>query len=47
LEDRLERQREQLMLRFAALEQALAQAQAQSQWLAGQIMQLGGRNARW
>ncbi|HEY8469548.1 MAG TPA: hypothetical protein VIL18_07890, partial [Longimicrobiales bacterium] len=45
MEDRLERQREQLMLRFAALEQMLAQAQAQSQWLAGQVAQLGARSA--
>ncbi len=46
LEDRLERQREQLMLRFVALEQMLAQAQAQSQWLAGQIAQLGAQSVR-
>jgi len=46
LEDRLERQREQLILRFAALEQALAQAQAQSQWLAGQLAQFGTQRAR-
>lgn len=46
MEERLERQREQLMLRFAAMEQMLAQAQAQSQWLAGQVAQLGAKAAR-
>ena len=40
LEDRLERRREQLIRRFTAMEEALANAQSQSQWLASQLASL-------
>ena len=42
LESRLEQRREYLVRRFAAMEQALARATAQSQWLAAQLASLGG-----
>lgn len=43
MEDRLERRREMLVRQFAAMEQALAAAQAQSQWLMSQLAALGGQ----
>lgn len=42
LEVRLERRREDLVRRFAALESALARAQSQSQWLMVQLAQFAG-----
>lgn len=42
LESRLEQRREYLVRRFSAMEQALARAMAQSQWLAAQLASLGG-----
>lgn len=41
MEERLERRREAMIRRFVALEQVMAQAQAQSQWLMAQIGGLG------
>lgn len=42
LEGRLERRREALIKKFSAMEEALALAQQQSQWLAAQFNALGG-----